>query len=128
MDEHGLFLESLKWIALVFAAGFVGFFGKFLGKILISFFHRGESASSGEIKPQKEHQGGEQQEYEKPSALITPANRHFQEQPGELHEGTPVLSLPVMKPEEDKITEKQDKHRRKYEKKLQKVKIKEQKK
>lgn len=128
MDEHGLFLESLKWIALVFAAGFVGFFGKFLGKILISIFHRGESASSGENKTQKEHQGGEQQVYEKTPARITPANRHLQEEPKALHEGTPVPSPSVMKPEEDKITEKQDKQRRKYEKKLLKAKIKEQKK
>ena len=32
--------EILKWVALVFLAGFIGFFGKFLGKVVISLFQR----------------------------------------------------------------------------------------
>ena len=37
MDEERLILEALKWIVLVFAAGFVGYFGKFLGIPFISW-------------------------------------------------------------------------------------------
>ncbi|HOY73884.1 MAG TPA: hypothetical protein PK749_01860 [Deltaproteobacteria bacterium] len=32
--------EILKWVLLVFLAGFIGFFGKFLGKLVISLFQR----------------------------------------------------------------------------------------
>ncbi len=36
MDANGFMLEVLKWVVLVFAAGFVGYFGKYLGIQLIS--------------------------------------------------------------------------------------------
>lgn len=36
----------LKWTLVVFAAGFVGYFGKYLGKLLIERFRRG---NAGEI-------------------------------------------------------------------------------
>lgn len=32
--------DILKWVALVFLAGFIGFFGKYLGKLVISLFQR----------------------------------------------------------------------------------------
>lgn len=32
--------DVLKWTALVFAAGFIGFFGKYLGRWVLSLFHR----------------------------------------------------------------------------------------
>jgi hypothetical protein len=33
--------EALKWALIVFAAGFIGFFGKYLGKIILTLFHKG---------------------------------------------------------------------------------------
>jgi hypothetical protein len=39
--EGGIgFMGILKWVAVVFAAGFVGYFGKYLSKLLIERFHR----------------------------------------------------------------------------------------
>jgi len=32
--------EAMKWVLLVFAAGFIGFFGKHLGKSVISAFQK----------------------------------------------------------------------------------------
>ncbi len=32
--------EILKWVILVFIAGFIGFFGKYLGRVVISLFQR----------------------------------------------------------------------------------------
>jgi hypothetical protein len=40
--------EGLKWTLLVFAAGFIGFFGKYLGKIVLTRFHKGHDP---EVKP-----------------------------------------------------------------------------
>jgi hypothetical protein len=39
--EGGIgFMGILKWVAVVFAAGFIGYFGKYLSKLLIERFHR----------------------------------------------------------------------------------------
>lgn len=32
--------EILKWAALVFLAGFIGFFGKYLGRVVLALFQR----------------------------------------------------------------------------------------
>ena len=32
--------SALIWIAIVFVAGFIGYFGKYLSKIVISLFHK----------------------------------------------------------------------------------------
>lgn len=39
MDSSQI-LEIIKWIVIVFIAGFIGYFGKHLSKIIIAFFHR----------------------------------------------------------------------------------------
>lgn len=33
-------LEILKWVAVVFLAGFIGYFGKYLGKIIMAKFSK----------------------------------------------------------------------------------------
>ena len=38
--EESTFITILKWIGLVFAAGFIGYFGKYLSKIIIAKFHK----------------------------------------------------------------------------------------
>jgi len=38
--------EAAKWIALVFAAGFIGFFGKSLARAVLSSFRERKGASS----------------------------------------------------------------------------------
>jgi hypothetical protein len=40
MFEQITLVDAVKWVALVFAAGFIGFFGKNLGRAVISLFHR----------------------------------------------------------------------------------------
>lgn len=36
--EMDILFSILKWIGLVFAAGFIGYFGKYLGKIIVKKF------------------------------------------------------------------------------------------
>ncbi|HQG32621.1 MAG TPA: hypothetical protein PLA83_11895 [Deltaproteobacteria bacterium] len=46
--------EAAKWIALVFAAGFIGFFGKSLARAILSVFHKKKGGSpepSGSLPP-----------------------------------------------------------------------------
>ena len=65
MDGYGIFVESLKWIALVFVAGFVGYFGKYLGIKIIARFTKDEGTKAG--KPEKDQAvvpGGQQREEE----------------------------------------------------------------
>ena len=33
-------LEILKWVAVVFLAGFIGYFGKYLGRIMVAKFRK----------------------------------------------------------------------------------------
>ncbi len=47
MDGNGFVLEVLKWMVLVFAAGFVGYFGKYLGIQLISRLKNAREAQAG---------------------------------------------------------------------------------
>ena len=32
-------IETLKWVGLIFAAGFIGYLGKYLGKIILGKVH-----------------------------------------------------------------------------------------
>jgi len=57
MDEERLILEALKWIVLVFAAGFVGYFGKFLGIQFISWLKRREE-KTGRHSPDRSAEFG----------------------------------------------------------------------
>ncbi|MFP3946952.1 MAG: hypothetical protein ACLFVI_08630 [Archaeoglobaceae archaeon] len=44
-------MEIFKWIAIVFIAGFIGYFGRHLSKIVISYFHKEkETGSKGTSK------------------------------------------------------------------------------
>jgi hypothetical protein len=38
--DQALVIEILKWVLIVFVAGFIGYFGKHLGKIIISKFNK----------------------------------------------------------------------------------------
>lgn len=44
MFDHASASEVAKWVALVFAAGFIGFFGKFLARSIISLFQKKDKA------------------------------------------------------------------------------------
>jgi len=46
MDSSPI-LTAIKWTLIVFLAGFIGYFGKYLGKILIAKFHEGKSRIGG---------------------------------------------------------------------------------
>jgi len=56
MDEVGLLREALKWVALVFVAGFVGYFGKYLGIEIISFFSKKKGNPEKESPKKREIQ------------------------------------------------------------------------
>jgi hypothetical protein len=47
MFEQVNTLEILKWAALVFLAGFIGFFGKYLGRVVISLFQKTREPAAG---------------------------------------------------------------------------------
>ena len=53
MDEMAIFIKTLTWIALAFAAGFVGYFGKYLGGRIISRFHKEPSSSKNDRSAQQ---------------------------------------------------------------------------
>lgn len=44
-------MEVLKWAAIVFAAGFIGYFGKYLGKLLIARLHKGKREETPVPRP-----------------------------------------------------------------------------
>ncbi|MBW2976997.1 hypothetical protein KY347_06135 [Candidatus Woesearchaeota archaeon] len=48
MDET-LIYNIIKWILIVFAAGFVGYFGKYLSKSIIAKFRKKEEAEKKQI-------------------------------------------------------------------------------
>lgn len=51
MTYENTFVEAIKWASVVFAAGFIGFFGKFLGKIVMARLHRGKGIEGGGQAP-----------------------------------------------------------------------------
>ncbi len=53
-------MDVLKWVAVVFAAGFIGYFGRYLGKLLIQKFHR----SKPEKTPTPQLMGKEANDYD----------------------------------------------------------------
>ena len=44
-------MDVLKWVALVFVAGFIGYFGKYLAKFLIGRFHKRNVEKSPLARP-----------------------------------------------------------------------------
>jgi hypothetical protein len=44
-------MDVLKWAALVFAAGFIGYFGKYLAKFLIGRVHKRKAERSPIARP-----------------------------------------------------------------------------
>ncbi|MFC2001940.1 hypothetical protein ACFLUZ_05515, partial [Chloroflexota bacterium] len=47
-------LEILKWVGIVFVAGFVGYFGRYLGMLLIEKMHRRKLAPAVTTESAKE--------------------------------------------------------------------------
>jgi hypothetical protein len=43
--------EALKWIFLAFAAGFIGFFGKYLGRIVLARLHKEKGPEANAASP-----------------------------------------------------------------------------
>ena len=44
-------MDVLKWVAIVFAAGFIGYFGKYLAKFLIGRVHKRSVERSSIAQP-----------------------------------------------------------------------------
>ena len=47
-------LEILKWVGLVFAAGFIGYFGRYLSMLIIDRVHKRQAGQATTIQPAKE--------------------------------------------------------------------------
>ncbi len=65
MSSQIQIVDVLQWIAIVFAAGFIGYFGKYLGKVILDIFHRkassgrdGDAGTGGTI-PARDSSGGD---------------------------------------------------------------------
>jgi hypothetical protein len=49
-------MDVLKWVAIVFAAGFIGYFGKYLAKFLIGRLHKSKVGRSSVAQPAEDKQ------------------------------------------------------------------------
>ncbi|MFA5317555.1 MAG: hypothetical protein WC369_09060 [Dehalococcoidales bacterium] len=47
LDFSGGLLNILKWIGIVLAAGFIGYFGRYLGMLIIERLHKKKPEPSG---------------------------------------------------------------------------------
>jgi hypothetical protein len=47
-------IEALKWVGIVFLAGFIGYFGRYLSMLLIERFRRKKAEQTSEIKTLQE--------------------------------------------------------------------------
>jgi hypothetical protein len=50
-------MDVLNWVALVFVAGFIGYFGKYLAKLLIRRFHKSKVERSSVAQPAEDSKG-----------------------------------------------------------------------
>jgi len=55
-------LEILKWIGIVFAAGFIGYFGRYLSMIILGKIHKKKPELSPEAKNKEEISASTQDE------------------------------------------------------------------
>jgi len=51
---NGLLLEIFKWIGIVFAAGFIGYFGRYLSMLVIARLHKRKAESTVTQEPGQE--------------------------------------------------------------------------
>ncbi len=51
MFENLSAAEVIQWSALIFAAGFIGFFGKSFGRTVLSFFQKKKESESEALEP-----------------------------------------------------------------------------
>ncbi len=47
-------VEVIKWIGIVLAAGFIGYFGRYLAMLIIGKMHKGQPQESATTEPPKE--------------------------------------------------------------------------
>jgi hypothetical protein len=52
--------EALTWILLVFAAGFIGYFGRYFGKIVVSRFQKDRGPDGKDERPVFREGAGEE--------------------------------------------------------------------
>ena len=119
MEGYDIFLEALKWIALVFLAGFVGYFGKYLGIKIIARFQKDKDIQAGGTD--KVH-------------TTAPVGQSGEKHPAAGQTMEPAASvteeslIDIAREENDRLRKKQEKDRLKQIKKESKEKIKQQKK
>lgn len=58
-------VEVLKWVGIVFAAGFVGYFGRYLSKIVIAKAHKPKTGTASVTQTDKQVSSGQTDELEK---------------------------------------------------------------
>ena len=58
-------MDVLKWVALIFVAGFIGYFGKYLAKILIGRLHKSGVERSSVAQPAEDNKSTSDYKVEK---------------------------------------------------------------
>ncbi|MEJ2067530.1 MAG: hypothetical protein P8Y09_06230 [Deltaproteobacteria bacterium] len=58
-------MDVLKWVALIFVAGFIGYFGKYLAKILIGRLHKSRMERSSVAQPAEDNKSASDYKAEK---------------------------------------------------------------
>ena len=54
IQSESLLLEILKWVGIVFAAGLIGYFGRYLGMLIIERMHKRKPPPTVTPEPAKE--------------------------------------------------------------------------
>ena len=54
IQGESLLLEILKWVGIVFVAGFIGYFGRYLGMLIIERMHKKKPSQTVIAEPAKD--------------------------------------------------------------------------
>lgn len=54
IQGDNLALEILKWVGIVFAAGFIGYFGRYLSMLIVTRFHKKKPDDISSVVPVEE--------------------------------------------------------------------------
>ncbi len=54
IQGDNLALEILKWVGIVFAAGFIGYFGRYLSMLIVARIHKKKPDDTSSIVPVEE--------------------------------------------------------------------------
>ena len=70
IQGEDLLIEVLKWTGIVFAAGFVGYFGRYLSMLIIERMHKKKSQQASAAEPVEEKTSSRDDKLEKKKAKL----------------------------------------------------------